>query len=248
MPMESPVVSSKIVESMRTNSPPRPAVSVTTTLYFAWWRPIEVVDVPMMTGVGSTATVITARAMPLGTVGVLLQPGRAAARVRARRAAERWRIGSSGLGGRGRQVPRRALRDEPHLVVGAVAEGLVRGVPAAAEGDRGAPGQPERAAFLIEHHDAVPLHAQRPVVPDDDSDLGHFPILPQPHGKAAGGPKRSVGGRAPQGDVRGHGLGFPDRHGGSACEPFLRHLELDLPRGNRELRDTLCVRGAVETA
>src|SRR6266496_6777363 len=148
----------------------------------------------MMTGVGSTATMITARAMPLGTVGVLLQPGRAAARVRARRAAERWwRIGSSGLGGRGQQVPRRALRDEPHLVVGAVAEGLVRGMPAAAEGDRGAPGEPERAAFLVDQHDAVPLHAQRAVVPDGDLDFGHsaFPwerrprigsILPQRRG------------------------------------------------------------------
>src|SRR3989442_3376383 len=125
----------------------------------------------MGTGVDSTVTVITDRRMPLGTVGVLLQPGRAAARVRARRAAERWRIGSSGLGGRGRQVPRRALRDEPHLVVGAVAEGLVRGMPAAAEGDRGAPGEPERAAFLGEHHDTVPLHTKGAVGPDRDLDL-----------------------------------------------------------------------------
>src|SRR6266704_733047 len=75
----------------------------------------------MGTGFGSTATVITARVMPLG----------------------------------------------------AVAEGLGRGVPAAAEGDGGAAGEPEGAAFLVEHHDAVPLHAKRAVVPDDDLHLGH---------------------------------------------------------------------------
>src|SRR5260370_2320968 len=90
--MEAPVVSSKIVELICTNSPPRPAVSVTTTLYFTEWSPIEVVEGVTGTGFGLTATVSTDRVMPLGTVGVLLHAARAAALVTMKRDAHRCRI------------------------------------------------------------------------------------------------------------------------------------------------------------
>jgi hypothetical protein len=54
--------------------------------------------------------------------------------------------------------------------VAAVAEGLVGGVTASAEGDPGAAAEAERLAVLVAQRD-IPLETKRPVVPDRDPEV-----------------------------------------------------------------------------
>src|SRR6185295_7911680 len=72
-----------------------------------------------------------------------------------------------GFGSRGRQHASLDRRLEPALLVGPVAERLVRGLAAAAERDGGASGQVERLAILVDDLE-IPLNTDGAVVANGD--------------------------------------------------------------------------------
>src|SRR5215831_2511565 len=80
--------------------------------------------------------------------------------------------GASGLRRRGRKLARLAARAEAHPVVRAVAERLLRGLPAAAERHHGASCETPFPAALVLDRDGA-LEAERAVVPDRDLEVGH---------------------------------------------------------------------------
>src|SRR5262245_6228490 len=85
----------------------------------------------------------------------------------------RERLTASGFGlGRG-QLERDALGREALGLVRAVAERLVRGVPAAAERHHRAAGQVVDVAVLVGDDDDLPLESQGAVVPHDDLGVRH---------------------------------------------------------------------------
>src|SRR3989304_5172779 len=96
--------------------------------------------------------------------------------------------------GRGRrELKGLALGLEAHLVVGAVAKRLVRGVATAAERHDRAPGQLEDVAVLVRDHDVVALETVGSVVPDDDLRVRHearrgLAPAPPPPPRGAGTP------------------------------------------------------------
>jgi hypothetical protein len=87
------------------------------------------------------------------------------------------RAGSLGLGFRWGKLPSLLLVLKSGRLVGAVAKGLVRRVPAPAEGDGGASSEAVRLALHIHQLD-FPFDAQRAIISNDDLGGRHSSSAP----------------------------------------------------------------------